>query len=357
MTMPDKNLIKWPAWLSLLVLLVSFSLYHHNHGQSVDRLTEIRQWALGQNLWSNLDRSETEPLIAVRHVYHIEHNQLRLSAYLLVPCKSVCGEGSSCARRCQSLIQQWNGPPTSARLMIEGYDLKHDRSFGRLLLDEIAPVKLRYWSRKYKLISLIQEISPHERTLHIIQLKSTGDQTSSSSKAQTPLPLRLTYYDQLELGSYHGLESPLEGSVTFRDQNGDGQIDLLAPLETLVHLRPTSVFVPAPYALTEQGLTIAPHMINVKAPKQNELRQWLVSLRGDDTQDITMAKVKKIFSFGLLLCLKDQCQRADELIGYAYPQHSTVIQLWGQLRRYATRPHQSQSHLTPQKDPYSALDQ
>jgi hypothetical protein len=347
MIVKDKIFIKWPAWLSTVVLLVSFSLYHHERGPSLDRLTEIREWALKQRLWSNLADEDGVPLIAVRHIYNVEQNQLRLNAYLLVPCRAVCGVGSSCARQCQSLIQNWRGHSTQARLMIEGYDLKKDQSLGRLILDEIAPIKLRYWSRKHKLISLIQDVSSHERTLHVIKLKA------SHGSEHTPY---LSYYDRLSLGSYHGFESPLEGSVTFRDLNGDGQIELLAPLESLVHLRPISVFVPTPYKLTDKGLQIAPELIALESPKQNELRQWLLSLRGNDEQSITMSKVKRVLSFGLLLCLKDQCKRGDELIGYAYPQHTAVIQLWGQLRRYTNRPHHAYSNQEKSDNPYSALD-
>ena len=76
----------------------------------------------------------------MRQIYKIEQNNLKLDAYLLVPCLEICGQSASCAQSCQSHIQSWQGESSQALLMIEGYDTKTKSSLGRLVLKDIAPI-------------------------------------------------------------------------------------------------------------------------------------------------------------------------------------------------------------------------
>ena len=362
------------AALLVFILLISLSFYKNRQAGKQDPLSEIREWALQQQLWPNLAQQDPPALIAVRQIYKIEQNNLKLNAYLLVPCPEICGQSASCAQSCQNQIQSWQGESSQALLMIEGYDTKNTSSLGRLVLKDIAPIKLRYWSRKHSLIALIQTKSEQEHTLHLIKLKQKGStaldsdlpsNAQSSTQSNTEPNNYLEYYDQLNLGPFHGEESPLEGSVSFRDINTDKQLELLAPLESLVKLKPMAVFLPSPYELGELGLKLAPHLIKLTPPKPDELRNWLLAVRGTDEVAITNQKIKATLSFSLLLCLKGPklCDKGADLVSYAYPQHEHVHRLWVQLRRFVENSRgqtQSQAKMQSQNkptSPYSLLDQ
>ena len=171
--------MRWTASLIGLILLLSWSLYPKRHLSQVNHLSEMREWALKSALWPDLGEGESTPLIAVRQIYETEQSQLRLKAYLLAPCTSLCGAQESCARHCQSLILEWDGQSPDARLVIEGYDLKERHALGRVTLKQVAPIELRYWSRKQRLIALIQSHSQSNKTLQLIKL---GTPTKLSPK-------------------------------------------------------------------------------------------------------------------------------------------------------------------------------
>ena len=365
--------MKWTAWLTSIMLLISWSLYSPERSDHQNKLAEIRRWALSNSLWPNLTRSDPPPLIGVREVYQVEQAQLRLNAYLLIPCEEVCGATANCLRHCQTLMVDWEGQSSKARLMIEGYDLKQERPLGRLILDHVSPVELRYWSRRHGLISLIQTRSAREKSLILLKLRSDEqarrDQMDSkghkgghpTEQPTTEPALWLTKYDELSLGPYHGQESPLEGSVSFRDLDGDDQVDLIAPLERLVHLKPLQIFVPTPYRLTERGLRRAPDLINVISPRSDEIREWLIALRGENEVKPSIERIKRLFSFCLLLRLKGEGERADQLVNLAYPQYPPVLHLWSQLgehlRLETDQDNAAKREPPPLKiDPFSALD-
>ena len=363
--------MKWYAWLILITLLISWSLYSPQRDHEQNKLAEIRTWALDQAVWPQLSQRETDPLIAVKEVYSVEQSQLSLKAYLLVPCESLCGQTEACARHCQTLMIDWGGKSPQARLMVEGYDLKTRSSLGRLVLDQVSPIELRYWSRRHLLISLIQTMSSEEKTLLLIKLIPKDKLQSSpptkerrqreAHQEEHEQQLQLSSYDSLSLGPYHGHESPLEGSVSFRDLDGDDQVDLIAPLEYLVHLKPLQLFVPTPYRLTAQGIKQAPELINVIPPSNDQLREWILAIRGENETEPTISRAKRLFSFGLLLCLKGEFDKADQLIRFAYPQYPPVLHLWDQLRAHLALNQNEERgsnglHSTP-PDPYSVLDQ
>ena len=371
--------MKWTAWLTSIMLLISWSLYSPERNDDQNKLAEIRRWALSELLWPNLTRSDPPPLIGVREVYQVEQAQLRLNAYLLIPCEEVCGTTENCLRHCQTLMVDWAGQSSEARLMIEGYDLKQGRPLGRLILDHVSPIELRYWSRRHGLISLIQTRSAREKSLILLKLRSnqqahreqidskgrpyqrSSKESLTGEKPTDDQALRLTKYDELSLGPYHGQESPLEGSVSFRDLDGDDQVDLIAPLEQLVHLKPLQIFVPTPYRLTEKGLRRAPDLINVISPKSNEIRQWLIALRGENEVKPSIERIKRLFSFCLLLQLRGEGESADQLVSLAYPQYPPVLHLWSQLGEHL-RLETARDKMTKQEpptlktDPFSALD-
>ena len=370
MTKTARQKLNQLAALTIFILLISLSFYQTRQVGHQDQLAEIRQWALQQKLWPALSQQDPPALIAVRQIYKVEQNNLKLNAYLLVPCQEICGQSASCARSCQSHIQSWRGESSQALLMIEGYDTKNTSSLGRLVLKETAPIKLRYWSRKHSLIALIQSKSEQEHTLHLLKLKQRESPALENPSKLGSQPLKyLEYYDRLNLGPFHGEESPLEGSVSFRDINVDGQLELLAPLEGLVKLKPMAIFLASPYELSPKGLKLAPHLIKLTPPKPDELRNWLLAVRGTDEEAMSNQKIKATLSFGLLLCLKgpEHCEKGADLVFYAYPQHDHVHRLWAQLKRFVERS-QDQSHFQAKAQiqkqnaskpsaPYSILDQ
>lgn len=362
--------LKQLGGISLCLLILSMSLFVSQRKRRLDPLTEIRVWALQQNLWPQLlKESQKTPLIAVRQVYEVDQQGLKLSAYLLVPCVELCGSSPGCERTCQQYIQHWSGHSSQAHMMIEAYDQKHQESFGRLILDEVAPLKLRYWSYKHKLLALIQSRSETDQLLHLIHVKArqfqfkaedmestvAGDLAHEKKASEQDINrFYLEYYDHLELGPHHGLEAPLEGSVSFRDLNGDGQVDLLAPFEGLVHVKPNTWFLPTPYEMTDQGLKLAPNMIQLSPPQTDDLRSWLLSLRGSDDEALKDSHIKSTLSFGLLLCLKGECDYGEELMYYAYPQQRNIHQIWAQLRQYVEKSKIQKS--SKNTNPYLQLD-
>ena len=162
-----------------------------------------------------------------------------------------------------------------------------------------------------------------KQTESATQDSQQSSKTQSNSQSNTELNNYLEYYDRLNLGPFHGEESPLEGSVSFRDINTDGQLELLAPLESLVKLKPMAIFLPSPYELGEQGLKLAPHLIKLSPPKPDELRNWILAVRGTDEVAMTNQKIKATLSFSLLLCLKGPklCDKGADL--YPMPILST----------------------------------
>ena len=130
-TMTAKRL----GWLMGLILICSLTLNQPPKGSELDLISDIRQWAFQHKLWPNLSQEQDHTsLIAVREVYQIEQAQLLLRVYLLTPCRNLCGVGENCARHCQKLIKEWKGNAVNARLLIEGFDLKNNRSLGRVTL-------------------------------------------------------------------------------------------------------------------------------------------------------------------------------------------------------------------------------
>ena len=94
------------------------------------------------------------------------------------------------------------------------------------------------------------------------------NQATSGSSSRTKPRLHLSSYDRLSQGHLRSRVTS-EGSVSFRDIDGDEQIDLIAPFERLVHLKPLHLFVPTPYRLTPSGLKQAPDLINVVTPSSD----------------------------------------------------------------------------------------
>lgn len=340
------------AAFSLIIFMLALSFPQEKDQKSKGQdpndqlsLSAIREWALQQNLWPDVD----EDLVAIRQVYYTEEQSLKFSAFLLVPCSEICPHDSkSCARLCQNhLIQRWDadGISSKARLMFEAFDTKEQVSLGRLILQDIAPIKLRYFSRKHGLIALIQTKSEQDRILHLIKL---GNENENKS---------LKYYDMLQLGLFHGEEAPLEGSVTFKTANS-GQLEMLAPLESLTKLRP-AFYLPVPYILKPHGIRLAPpENIELQTPKANELRNFLLSLRGTDAQAMHPDKIKASLSFVLLLCFTKKCETGEDLLKFAYPQNELVLNWWKQLRAYVDQVGETQNQsVKPSPSQYSILDQ
>jgi hypothetical protein len=141
--------VKRLGWLMGLILICSLTLNQTPKSRQLDLISDIRAWAFKQkNFWPHLSEDQGHiSLIAVREIYKIEQAQLLLRVYLLMPCRNLCGLDKTCARQCQQMIKDWTGDSVDARLLIDGFDLKNNRSLGRVTLKTIAPVKLRYWSR------------------------------------------------------------------------------------------------------------------------------------------------------------------------------------------------------------------
>ena len=387
-----------------LILISSLTLHQPPRGRDVDLISDIRAWAFEQNLWPALSPGQGHAsLIAVREIYKVEQVQLSLRAYLLVPCKNLCGVEERCARHCQHLIQEWAGSAVDARMIIEGYDHKNQRSLGRVILKTIAPVTLRYWSRQQKLIALTQTVNAHDHRLHLLQLvapdqvdhlqefnraeqaltsKTSSRDPQSKARGQqiSESTMTLRYYDTLDLGSFTGRSDAVEGATKFVDLDGDRRIELVAPLKSLVHLTPFPLAVPTPYRLTPQGLHVDTQLISATSPKISELRTWILSRRPQESRSetskaqtsprasqrssqellaATMRRAKEVYIYAAQLCLKSQCDAAERLVQFAYPQHEVVQRIWKQLRTYIAKSTKVKAwvSVTPPDHPFSALDQ
>ena len=344
---------KWLAWVVFIILVSSLTFTTSMLHTRPDLITDIRLWVQEQSIWPDLENSpEQTPLIAVRQIYETQQSKLLLRAFLLIPCQSLCGAGDSCARHCQELITRWEGGTSDAKLMVEGEDLKTGQKLGRVLLDTVAPIELRYWSRRHQLIALLQTVNHDDHRLHLIKLQEieqTTQPTRSSSK--------LIYSYQLKLGPFTGRSQASEGQTSFVDIDRDGRVELIAPSPLFAQLTPVSLSVPIPYRLGDQpgDVTFAPELIQVQPPNAPEMRQWLVKQRGGDEAASTVgswSQVKKVFTQALLICLQGNCAQGEELIRFAYPQHDTLLRTWDQLK---LRLEQSSEPATTSPHPFSIL--
>lgn len=373
----------------LVALISGLTIHQPAERESRDQISALRQWALQQKLWPELDQlTDHTRLIAVRQVYQEVQEGLRLKAFLLTPCRNLCGDGEVCARQCQTLIKEWDGVGGDARILIEAHDLKRDQSLGRITLRTVAPLKLRYWSRKQRLIALTQEVSSDDHRLHILQLvtprevdalseMSRAQLTSSKGSDASPTPpqegeapdgLQLRYYDSLELGSFSGLSSAQSGATQFIDLDGDQSVELIAPLESLVHLTPIPIAVPTPHRLTSSGLSVDRELIQAEIPRSNELRGWILQrtqtssasqgVQGPHDTAEVLRGAEPLLIHAARLCLVSRCDRGEELISFAYPQHTVVLRVWRQLReRVSQSAHPERERNGSDDHPFSVLDQ
>jgi hypothetical protein len=397
--------VKRLGWLMGLILICSLTLNQTPKSRQLDLISDIRAWAFKQKIWPHLseDQGHTS-LIAVREIYKIEQAQLLLRVYLLMPCRNLCGLDKTCARQCQQMIKDWTGDSFDARLLIDGFDLKNNRSLGRVTLKTIAPVKLRYWSRQQRLIALTQVVNAQDHRLHLIQLveqnqvdhlqefkrSSDAGDTQESKKSSMSKELRdlnvsssltLRYYDNLSLGPFSGISEAEEGATEFVDLDNDQHIELVAPLKSLVHLTPLPIAVPTPYRLTPQGLSVDTQLISATSPPNSELRTWIMNRLALSIQEPktsgaentsgtsrerspqklllkTMMQAKVIYVYAAQLCLKSMYDEGEKLIHFAYPQHEVVLRVWEQLRDYiSVSTDMSSSGRPTAPHPFSALDQ
>ena len=302
-----------PLLYPLVLLLGCFAFLTlifqlQNPQQETDKLHEIRSWV-------QKEAQLEQELIAVRQIYSESDRGLKVSAYLVAPCSSLCGETSECAQICQEKMISHEGPLFRSLILIEAHNTKKNRFLGRVLIDSTGPIKLVSWLKKENKLAFIQNSG---RACCNKLLIFSSIQIPSSKEA------RLKKEAQLNLGPFGN-----EKYVVFEEYSQSDHLVFRAPEMHFALLTPTPFYIPMVYHLVDGVIQPRPDLIALNIPTRNQYRAWLLEEGKRSTP------LSELMQYLITFCLKGECQTADELMHLAYPQNEEILDYWAQLKEYA----------------------